>query len=346
MGGLVSAIIGAFSGGHVQPNPVMEELQRRIKEQEAQAHEAHAQQASAEEALRIAQEELQRSEEQMRVAEDAAKAQEEEIRRADEARRTAEDAAKRAEADRYATEEQMQQAAETARRAEEERARAEAEGARAQEEKRKSNKAAEQANQAAAEARAAQEEAQRQLQEGIRPIIIPTMAEFMETRRRLEYQEGLIHFAIAGIAGSGKSSLVNAFRGLRASDEGAAATGTTETTRVVTRYPDPRPDRPFVWYDVPGAGTLSISEWQYFTDQGLYVFDGIIVLFDARFTASDIAILRNCVRFQIPAYIVRSKSDQHIRNLTTDMGGGDDSDSEDLTLKLQARERYTVTFRP
>ncbi|KAG1828896.1 hypothetical protein DFJ58DRAFT_826395 [Suillus subalutaceus] len=44
------------------------------------------------------------------------------------------------------------------------------------------------------------------------------------------------------------SSLINAFRGLRNRDQGAAPTGVVETTTDITRFPDPSPHNPFVWY--------------------------------------------------------------------------------------------------
>ncbi|KAI6097548.1 interferon-inducible GTPase-domain-containing protein, partial [Pisolithus sp. B1] len=156
-------------------------------------------------------------------------------------------------------------------------------------------------SQARRAARAAQEEMQqamsardnieKQWREGIQPVVMPNLVEREIAKRRMQYQEGLFHFAVAGVAGSGKSSLINAFRGLRNREAGAATTGVTETTRVFNRYPDPDPQQPVVWYDIPGANTLSIPEWQYFNAQGLYIFDCIIVLFADRFTATDIAIL-------------------------------------------------------
>ncbi|KAF8838367.1 hypothetical protein BDN67DRAFT_991333 [Paxillus ammoniavirescens] len=186
-------------------------------------------------------------------------------------------------------------------------------------------------NTAAQKAHAAKEEAEKRLKEGIQPVVTPSPEELAATKKKVQYKEGLFHFAVAGVAGSGKSSLINALRGLRNKDAGAAATGAIETTLVMTRYPDANPDYPFVWYDIPGAGTLKIPEWQYFNIQGLYVFDCIIVLFDNRFTMTDIAILNNSRRFKIPTYIVRSKADQHIRNIMKDMGyDSDDSDEEDV----------------
>ncbi|KIK34995.1 hypothetical protein CY34DRAFT_604741 [Suillus luteus UH-Slu-Lm8-n1] len=134
-----------------------------------------------------------------------------------------------------------------------------------------------------------------------------------------------------GVAGGGKSSLINAFRGLHNKEIGSAATGVTETTMAITRYPDPNAEYPYVWYDVPGAGTPNIPEWQYFNAQGLYIYDCIIVLFDNRFTMTDIVILTNCRRFKIPTYIVRSKADQHIHNIMKDMGY--DSDDDEVQKK-------------
>lgn len=198
-------------------------------------------------------------------------------------------------------------------------------------------------------ARAAQEEAERNLKEGIQPFVFPTKEERSLAKKTLQYTKGSYHFAVAGVAGSGKSSLINALRGLRNNDLGAAATGVIETTGEIARYPDSSREIPLIWYDVPSAGTLKVSDWQYFNAQGLYILDSIIISFDNRFTMTDVAILRNCSRFQIPSYIVRSKSDQHIRNTMHDMGyeSDDDGDDKDRCTKLftAARDRYIMETR-
>ncbi|TFY57831.1 hypothetical protein EVJ58_g6784 [Rhodofomes roseus] len=133
----------------------------------------------------------------------------------------------------------------------------------------------------------------------------------------------MIHFAVAGVAGSGKSSLINALRGLSNNDPRAAPVGTAETTREIHRYEDSDvAQNQFVWYDIPGAGTLNqASEVDYFRKQGLYIFDCIILLVDSRFTATDVAILRCCSRTKTPVYIVHSKALQHICNAAEDMVG-------------------------
>lgn len=337
MGGLFSMILDAFRRGHVQENPVMAELERRIEEQRQALEAATTDQTKAEEACRIAKEAVQQSEEHKARFEETIRQQDEERMRAEEGRRTAEAESRRANEDRRRAEEQMKQAEHDARMADGERARANADAQRAQQEHEKADQARCEAERAAEAARVAREEAERSLREGIRPILIPTPAEFRATQSRLKYQKGLFHFAVAGIAGSGKSSLINAFRGLRNNARGAAPTGVVETTSEIARYPDSSPANPFVWYDVPGAGTPSISDWQYFTDQGLYIFDCIVVLFGNRFTATDVAILRNCARFQIPTYIVRSKSRQHIQNMVDDMP---DAENDIVGAKRAAREEY------
>ncbi|KAI6097567.1 hypothetical protein F5141DRAFT_1149460 [Pisolithus sp. B1] len=226
---------------------------------------AKAAQAAAEAAVATQQEELKQVVEELRRAR-------EEI---EEARRA--EAAAKAEAERN-----WAMAEESIRRAEAARADAD-----------RANRAAQEKAQKAA---ATKEEAEKQWRAGIQPVVMPSFEELEDVKRRIQYQEGVFHFAVAGVAGSGKSSLINAFLGLRNGDTSAAATGATETTLMVTRYADANPQHPFAWFDIPGAGTLKIPDWQYFNAQGLYVFDCIIVLFDNRFTVTDTAILSNARR--------------------------------------------------
>ncbi|KAJ6464000.1 P-loop containing nucleoside triphosphate hydrolase protein [Mycena sanguinolenta] len=178
---------------------------------------------------------------------------------------------------------------------------------------------------------------------------MPSATDLEEAKRRIEYQDGLYHFAVAGIAGGGKSSLINALRGLRNKDAGAAPTGITETTLDVSRFPDSDPKNPFVWYDIPGAGTLKVPDWQYFNKQGLYVFDALVVLVDNRFTMADIAILRNARLFGIPCYIVRSKADSHVRNLMRHEGYDSDDEEQDArsraALEAEARAKLVSATR-
>ncbi|THH20327.1 hypothetical protein EW146_g1007 [Bondarzewia mesenterica] len=309
----------------VRTNPVIQELENRARE--------------AEEARLRAEQQNREAEEAKRNAEAQAWAAQEERRRAEEASRQAEEAMRRADENKRQAEHEKMQAEAAARQAEEEKrkARVEQEAAQA---------AAAAADQRVKDQEAARLEAERKLREGIQPIIWPSLEEIVSVKTRLQYKEGFFHFAISGIAGSGKSSLINAFRGLRNNAPGASSTGIVETTTVISRYVDPDPANPFVWYDVPGAGTLMIPDWEYFNAQGLYIFDCIIVLFDNRFTATDVAIIKNCARFNIPSYIVRSKSNQHILNVMMDMGYDEEEDEEVRhAIAATARSKFILETR-
>jgi GTP-binding protein EngB required for normal cell division len=171
--------------------------------------------------------------------------------------------------------------------------------------------------------------------EGVRPECRPSDQDIIEMKARYGYSPDFIHIAVVGSAGAGKSSFINAVRGLSNNDPVAARTGIVETTNTVTRYSDPRPNSRITWYDVPGAGAPNVPDWQYFNNLGLYIFDCIIILIDNRVLDSDLTILSACQQFgTVEAFIVRSKSDQHINNMACDrMPNFDacDPDADDQT---------------
>ncbi|KAK0213359.1 hypothetical protein DFS33DRAFT_1269964 [Desarmillaria ectypa] len=133
---------------------------------------------------------------------------------------------------------------------------------------------------------------------GVYPVEWPSQAQYNRVKQRL-YMDGKFHLAIAGKSGTDKSSLINAFRGIWDGHEGSATTDVVESTT----------------FDIPGSGTVNCPDWTYFNDQGLYIFDAIIVLLGDRFTDGDLAILKNCQRYNISTYIVRSKSERQIEEL-------------------------------
>ncbi|KAI6040377.1 interferon-inducible GTPase-domain-containing protein [Pisolithus marmoratus] len=342
------------------------EAEARAREEAEASARRKAEERAHEEAETRAREEAKaraREEAETRACEEAeARAREEA-----EARAREEEAQARREAETRAREEAEARAREQEARAEkilqemeEQRRRQEAEAAAAREEEARRQRAAEEetrrarqaqeeaerkaheAAEAARQVQAEREEVERQLKKGTQPVVMPTVEEIRLAKAKMQYKDTIFHFAVAGIAGSGKSSLINALRGLNNNDPNAAPTGVNETTLEVSRYVDTAHPQQFAWYDIPGSGTLRTPDWQYFNSQGLYVFDCILVLFNDRFTTTDLAILANCRRFQIPTFIVRSKSDQHILNLMMDMGYDPDEENTDRRAQFYkvARQRY------
>lgn len=178
--------------------------------------------------------------------------------------------------------------------------------------------------------------AERRWFEGVRPERRPSDQDIAQMRARHGYSPNFIHLAVVGSAGSGKSSFINAVRG---NDPAAARTGIVETTDNPTSYPDPRPNSRIIWYAIPGAGTPNVPDWQYFKDLGLCIFDCIIMLIDKCVLESDLAILSSCRQFtNAEAFIVRSKSDQHINNMVYDRMPS--FDPHDLDIDDETRRRF------
>ncbi|KAK0475491.1 interferon-inducible GTPase-domain-containing protein [Armillaria novae-zelandiae] len=295
------------------------EARRRVeeleKEKEEQADKAAKQKESAQKNAREARRHMEELEkEKKEQADKAAKQKESAQKNAREARRHMEELEKekKEQADKAAKEKEAAQ--------------------------KRFTKLQEEAKAKEKEMMEAQKTMEEQWRKGIRPVEWPSREQYDMVKQRL-YQDGKFHLAIAGKSGTGKSSLVNAFRGKRDKDKGAAKTDIIESTTTVTPYPDPNPANPFIWFDIPGSGTVNCPDWSYFNDQGLYIFDAIIVLLGDRFTEGDLAILKNCRRYCIPTYIVRSKSDTHISDLV-DKKTDPDAPGDPIGIYEDARKEY------
>ncbi|XP_030278612.1 interferon-inducible GTPase 5-like [Sparus aurata] len=122
-----------------------------------------------------------------------------------------------------------------------------------------------------------------------------------------------LKIAITGESGSGKSTFVNAFRGIDNSAEGAAPTGATETTSVVTPYPHPKYPNVTLW-DLPGVGTTKFPADQYLKHVGFEKFDFFIIISATRFTENDVKLAQEIQRMKKKFYFVRSKIDSDLYN--------------------------------
>ncbi|KAF3057636.1 Interferon-inducible GTPase 1 [Trichoderma lentiforme] len=120
------------------------------------------------------------------------------------------------------------------------------------------------------------------------------------------------NIAVAGNVNAGKSSLLNAIRNLTNNSPDWAPTGGSEVTRQRQRYPDPAHN--CVWYDLPGAGTQSVTAFGYYYNQKLFAYDKIVLVHETTLTESDIRLLQVCEHFKQHCIVVRTKSDMHIFN--------------------------------
>ncbi|XP_046843657.1 uncharacterized protein LOC124437775 [Xenia sp. Carnegie-2017] len=94
-----------------------------------------------------------------------------------------------------------------------------------------------------------------------------------------------IHIAITGEFGTGKSSFINAVRGLQANDKGAAPVGNNESNLVPTEYTHPEKENIKLW-DLPGIGTYTYPNLKEYCkiEGGLKKYDAFLIFSKTRFT--------------------------------------------------------------
>ena len=118
-----------------------------------------------------------------------------------------------------------------------------------------------------------------------------------------------LNIAIIGNSGTGKSSYINAIRGLDADDKGAAAVGETETTvGDPISYKDPRNSNLLYW-DLPGVGTPKYPKETYLRQVGFDKFDFYILISCQRFTENDLWLAKEIEKAGKKFYFLRSKVD-------------------------------------
>ncbi|KAL0639042.1 Interferon-inducible GTPase (IIGP) [Maublancomyces gigas] len=190
-------------------------------------------------------------------------------------------------------------------------------------------------------------ETRRQYSQKVRLAMWPFLQEYETAGGGIQYDPSTFMFAVAGFTGTGKSSIINIFLNLPPNHKDGARTGIKETTRTITRYPDPgdKPPRTWtVWHDVPGAGTVNIPISRYFNNQCLFLMDVVLILVGDRVTEIDLEILSQCRSFDIPSMIIRSKSDAHIDNMAKSRAEETDVEIDDA-LRSACREEYIAETR-
>ncbi|XP_034612428.1 uncharacterized protein LOC117869576 [Trachemys scripta elegans] len=116
---------------------------------------------------------------------------------------------------------------------------------------------------------------------------------------------------LLGQTGAGKSSFVNAIRGLGDEEEGAAKTGVVETTMVPTSYQLPKQPNVTIW-DLPGFGSMTRQ-----SDMDHYLFSlsqyNVFLIFSSHhFTATHAGLARKIQRAGKKVYFVCSKVDRNL----------------------------------
>ncbi|XP_073714835.1 interferon-inducible GTPase 5-like [Misgurnus anguillicaudatus] len=138
------------------------------------------------------------------------------------------------------------------------------------------------------------------------PTAIQKLKNFIDQEERVE-----LNIAVTGESGSGKSSFVNAFRGLGDEDEGSAKTGVVETTMETEVYLHPKYKNVKVW-DLPGIGTPNFKADVYLKDVQFERYDFFIIIASDRFRECHAQLAKEIMRMEKKFYFIRSKIDTNI----------------------------------
>ncbi|XP_060593493.1 interferon-gamma-inducible GTPase 10-like [Ruditapes philippinarum] len=122
-----------------------------------------------------------------------------------------------------------------------------------------------------------------------------------------------IKIAVTGNSGAGKSSLINALRGIPQWDPNAAKEGVKETTTRKTSYSFPGNDQ-IELYDIPGVGTVEHPIESYMQEMNFEQYDFILIVSSERFSQNDALIIKELEHLQKPFYLVRSKIASEVEN--------------------------------
>ncbi|XP_046843968.1 interferon-inducible GTPase 5-like [Xenia sp. Carnegie-2017] len=118
-----------------------------------------------------------------------------------------------------------------------------------------------------------------------------------------------VNIGVTGNSGVGKSSFINAIRGLREDDEGAAETGVTETTMMATSYPHPTNPKIFFW-DLPGIGTPNYPDLPTYCEKvNLEKYDTFLIFTMKRFTQNDLILAKKVKDLNKSFFFIRTHID-------------------------------------
>ncbi|XP_063133770.1 interferon-inducible GTPase 1-like [Rattus norvegicus] len=122
-----------------------------------------------------------------------------------------------------------------------------------------------------------------------------------------------LNVAVTGESGAGKSSFINALRGIGHEEEGAAEIGVVETTMWRHKYQHPSMPNVVIW-DLPGIGTTNFPPKTYLEKMKFYEYDFFIIISATRFKKNDIDLAKAISMMKKDFYFVRTKVDSDLRN--------------------------------
>ncbi|XP_038185511.1 interferon-inducible GTPase 1-like [Arvicola amphibius] len=118
-----------------------------------------------------------------------------------------------------------------------------------------------------------------------------------------------INIAVTGESGAGKSSFINALRGVGPEEEGATQVGIAETAMRRTPYKHPKIETLTFW-ELPGIGTMNIPPKYYLEKVKFQEYDFFVILSATRFKLLELDLAQAIRLKGKNCYFVRTKVDR------------------------------------
>jgi len=125
-------------------------------------------------------------------------------------------------------------------------------------------------------------------------------------RKMEEWKAVPLKVGIIGASGVGKSSCINALRGVKSNALEVAKEGVTEETSIVSEYPHPN-NKMLIFCDLPGVGTKLFPQDRYLDEIKVDSYDCFVIITSSRFTEIDAWLAKEIGDRKKHFYFARSK---------------------------------------
>ncbi|XP_022785830.1 T-cell-specific guanine nucleotide triphosphate-binding protein 1-like [Stylophora pistillata] len=123
----------------------------------------------------------------------------------------------------------------------------------------------------------------------------------------------MVEIGVTGDAGAGKSSFINAIRGLDDDADGAAPVDVIECTKEPTSFNHPKNPKIKFW-DLPGIGTPMYPDLETYRDKvQLGKYHTFLIFSSSRFTENDIILAKEIKKQGKSFFFIRTKIDENVR---------------------------------
>ncbi|XP_072913672.1 interferon-inducible GTPase 1-like [Hemitrygon akajei] len=137
---------------------------------------------------------------------------------------------------------------------------------------------------------------------------------FLIQQKLAEQDKIELNAAVAGETGAGKSTVINATRGLQNNDDGAAKVDVKEAIMKPTAYSHPNQFNVCYW-DLPGIGSTKFPATTYPKKMKFERYDFFIIISACHFKENDAKLAKEIKQLRKNFYFVHTKIDQDLYSM-------------------------------